>query len=122
MGIQFEIFARLAADSTSSFLCGLAMEKLTPSARQAKEACCFSASLCFRFFLIFALAETQLYTKLNHKSIVFTIDRSDSVKEEVKEAQWIREAVKARSSEKDESGVVSMALKLPLRSRWMPER
>lgn len=63
------------------------------------------------FLLILALAETQLYTRVNHKSIVFTIDRSDSVKAEMKEAEWIREAVKARSSEKDEAGVVSMALK-----------
>jgi Ca-activated chloride channel family protein len=65
---------------------------------------------CVLFLLVLALADTELFTRSNQKSVVFTIDRSDSVKEEGKVSQWIREAVKARTSEKDEAGVVSLAL------------
>ncbi|NOV03448.1 VWA domain-containing protein [Paenibacillus planticolens] len=60
--------------------------------------------------LVLALAGAQLFRSPNLKSVVFVVDRSDSVKEEAKEAQWIRDAVKARTSGQDEAGVVSMAL------------
>ncbi|NQX65432.1 VWA domain-containing protein [Paenibacillus alba] len=60
--------------------------------------------------LVFALAGTQLFTKTNQRSVVFAIDRSESVKEDRKELAWIQEAVKARTSEKDQAGVVSAAL------------
>ncbi|GGI43392.1 VWA domain-containing protein [Paenibacillus marchantiophytorum] len=60
--------------------------------------------------LVFALAGPQLTTGLHHKSIVFAVDRSDSVKQDGNEAAWIQAAAKARGSEKDEAGVVSMAL------------
>lgn len=60
--------------------------------------------------LIMALSGAQLFTNFNNKSVVFAVDRSDSVKEEAKEAQWIRDAVKARGSVQDEAGVISLAL------------
>lgn len=60
--------------------------------------------------LIMALAGAQLFTSFNNKSVVFTVDRSDSVKEEAQAAQWIQDAVKARGSAQDEAGVVSLAL------------
>lgn len=60
--------------------------------------------------LVMALAGTQLFTSSNRKSLVFAVDRSDSVKGEAAESQWIRDAVSARTSEQDEAGVVSLAL------------
>lgn len=65
---------------------------------------------CVLLLLVLALSGAQLYTNLNHKSIVFAADLSDSVKQESAQAQWIRDAVKARLSAQDESAVVSLGL------------
>jgi Ca-activated chloride channel family protein len=110
VGIQFEYLPVLLLILLLPFYVGWLWKSLH-RLQGGRKRLVVSLRASVIILLIFALAETQLYTKLNHKSIVFTIDRSDSVKEELKEAQWIREAVKARSSEKDEAGVVSMALK-----------
>lgn len=110
MGIQFEYLPVLLLILLLPFYVGWLWKSLH-RLQGGRKKFVVSLRASVIILLIFALAETQLYTKLNHKSIVFTIDRSDSVKEELKEAQWIREAVKARSSEKYEAGVVSMALK-----------
>ncbi|NOU85161.1 VWA domain-containing protein [Paenibacillus sp. LMG 31460] len=110
MGIQFEYWPVLLLILLLPFYAGWLWKSLH-RLQGGRKKLVVSLRASVIILLIFALAETQLYTKLNNKSIVFTIDRSDSVKEELKEAQWIREAVKARSSEKDEAGVVSMALK-----------
>ncbi|MEC0148587.1 VWA domain-containing protein, partial [Paenibacillus alginolyticus] len=110
MGIQFEYLPVMLLIILLPFYVGWLWKSLH-RLQGGRKKLVVSLRASVIILLIFALAETQLYTKLNHKSIVFTIDRSDSVKEELKEAQWIREAVKARSSEKDEAGVVSMALK-----------
>ncbi|MDR6880131.1 VWA domain-containing protein [Bacillus sp. 3255] len=60
--------------------------------------------------LVLALSGAQLYTSLHHKNVVFAADLSDSVKQETAGAQWIRDAVRGRTSAEDEAGVISMAL------------
>ncbi|WP_261808002.1 VWA domain-containing protein [Paenibacillus sp. N3.4] len=73
--------------------------------------------------LVLSLAGTQWFTQLHRKSVVFAVDRSDSVKQDMKEAEWVRDAVKGRSTDQDEAGVVSMGLKAsiekPLDTRIM---
>ncbi|MBD0379145.1 VWA domain-containing protein [Paenibacillus sedimenti] len=59
--------------------------------------------------LVFTLAGMQWFTLDHRKSVVFAVDKSDSVKAEARQAAWIRDAVKLRS-EQDEAGVVSIGL------------
>ncbi|UJF35105.1 vWA domain-containing protein [Paenibacillus hexagrammi] len=66
-----------------------------------------------RFFLLLllicCLAGTQVFTWQHNRSVVFAVDRSDSVKAQSTLASWIQSAAQTKAAE-DVTGVVSIGL------------